>query len=51
MFSIDDTIEQKFNTKYQISNSIITGRFMRIIAIIMKTPKEFFIIKKTTENG
>ena len=46
IFNIDDTIEQKFKTKYHISNSIITGKLISIIAMIIKTPKEFFIIKK-----
>lgn len=46
IFSIDDTIEQSPNKKYQINNSIITGRLIKIMAIIIKTPKVFFIIKK-----
>lgn len=46
IFSIDDTIEQKFKIKYHINNSTITGRLISKIAIIMKTPKVFFIIKK-----
>ena len=46
ILNIEDTIEQKFKIKYQTSNSTITGKFIRIIAIIINTPKVFFIIKK-----
>ena len=45
-FNNEDTIEHNSKNKYQIKSSIITGRFMTIIIIIIKIPNEFFIIKK-----
>jgi hypothetical protein len=39
-------IEHNSKKKYHINNSIITGKLIRIITMIMNIPNEFFIIKK-----
>ena len=45
-FNKDAIIEHNSKKKYQINNSIITGKLISIITIITNIPKEFFIIKK-----
>ena len=45
-FNKEEMIEQKLRKKYHTSNSIITGKFISIIVIIIKTPNVLFIIKK-----
>lgn len=46
VFNNDDIAEQRERKKYHTRSSIITGRFINNITIMIRTPKVLFIIKK-----